>query len=204
MRPPFLGSSLVLILSLGCSPSQPAADPSVGQIAEPDEMDGGKLVLGSPSFLAGIPGVGQLTLDEIRTWLDNPANHKPLNVILPWHLRDSDAVVHVPRDNPFTRAKIELGRQLFLDKRLARTERFACVDCHPPLRHFAMYLAPDSAVRDPLPAVNRASVQPSFGMAGPPRSKTSRRIRSRITWRWTLRPSNAWPRLPRWKATACN
>jgi cytochrome c peroxidase len=35
-----------------------------------------------------------------------------------------------PDDNPFTVAKIALGRRLFHDKRLSRTEEVACASCH--------------------------------------------------------------------------
>jgi cytochrome c peroxidase len=41
----------------------------------------------------------------------------------------------IPADDPLTRAKIELGRQLFVESRFA-TNGFDCVTCHAPRQHF--------------------------------------------------------------------
>ncbi len=38
----------------------------------------------------------------------------------------------VPADNPLTRAKVELGKQLFFDKRLSGDSSTACTSCHRP------------------------------------------------------------------------
>jgi cytochrome c peroxidase len=43
----------------------------------------------------------------------------------------------VPRDNPLTHAKIELGRRLFYDKRLSIDESISCASCHRQERGFA-------------------------------------------------------------------
>jgi len=41
---------------------------------------------------------------------------------------------YVPKDNPLTKEKIELGRFLFFDKRLSKDNTIACATCHmPPL-----------------------------------------------------------------------
>lgn len=37
-----------------------------------------------------------------------------------------------PADNPLIAEKIELGKQLFFDKRLSKDNTIACVDCHRP------------------------------------------------------------------------
>jgi cytochrome c peroxidase len=47
-----------------------------------------------------------------------------------------DEVIPVPEDNPSTAAKIELGQQLFLDKRLSHGRSVACASCHVPERAF--------------------------------------------------------------------
>jgi cytochrome c peroxidase len=39
---------------------------------------------------------------------------------------------YVPKDNPMTQEKIELGRFLFFDKRLSRDNTIACATCHIP------------------------------------------------------------------------
>ena len=38
----------------------------------------------------------------------------------------------IPRDNPLTSAKVELGRQLFFDKRLSHNGSVSCASCHDP------------------------------------------------------------------------
>lgn len=40
--------------------------------------------------------------------------------------------VKVPKDNPMTEAKIELGKQLYFDKRLSKDNTVSCASCHDP------------------------------------------------------------------------
>jgi cytochrome c peroxidase len=42
----------------------------------------------------------------------------------------------VPKDNPLTSAKVELGRTLFFDKRLSADGSVSCATCHEPKRAF--------------------------------------------------------------------
>lgn len=44
--------------------------------------------------------------------------------------------VPVPSDNPLTRAKIDLGRKLFFDRRLSLNGTFSCAMCHIPEQGF--------------------------------------------------------------------
>ena len=44
--------------------------------------------------------------------------------------------VPVPADNPLTRAKIELGRKLFFDRRLSINDTLSCATCHIPEQGF--------------------------------------------------------------------
>lgn len=44
---------------------------------------------------------------------------------------DEDSIV-VPKDNPITPSKVELGKLLFFDKRLSRNNTVACASCHKP------------------------------------------------------------------------
>ncbi|MFN0084418.1 MAG: cytochrome-c peroxidase [Blastocatellia bacterium] len=44
---------------------------------------------------------------------------------------------YVPRDNPMTAAKIELGRKLFFDGRLSADGKVSCATCHKPELAFA-------------------------------------------------------------------
>jgi cytochrome c peroxidase len=48
-----------------------------------------------------------------------------------------DLYMPVPESNPLTRAKVELGRQLFFDKRLSLDRTVACASCHDPKRAFS-------------------------------------------------------------------
>lgn len=127
----------------GCDSSHPPAvsrktSGKAASVLAPETTFDGKVVLGSPRLTAGIPGEGPLTLEQIRAWLEDPANHEPLDFALPLGLRDAGDQVYVPPDNPLTRAKIELGRQLFFEKRLSGMGRScSCAECHPPEVDFA-------------------------------------------------------------------
>jgi len=43
----------------------------------------------------------------------------------------------VPADNPFTAAKVELGRKLYFDPRLSKDDTVSCATCHDPRIGFA-------------------------------------------------------------------
>jgi len=42
------------------------------------------------------------------------------------------AALRIPADNPLTKAKIELGKQLYFDPRLSRDNTVSCASCHDP------------------------------------------------------------------------
>lgn len=88
--------------------------------------------LGEPALTAGIPGDGELTLEQIDTWLADARNHVPLNVQLPISLVGAKDMIKGLDENPMTRAKIELGRQLFFDIRLSADNTVSCASCHAP------------------------------------------------------------------------
>ena len=48
-----------------------------------------------------------------------------------------DLYMPVPEDNPITEEKIELGRRLFIDRRLSRDGTISCASCHDPERAFS-------------------------------------------------------------------
>ncbi|MFG0287503.1 MAG: cytochrome c peroxidase [Rhodopirellula sp. JB044] len=88
--------------------------------------------LGDPSLTAGIPGEGPLTVEQAKKWLAEPKNHAILNVKLPRGLDAATGNIFIPEDNPMTRAKIELGRQLYFDTRLSSDNSISCASCHVP------------------------------------------------------------------------
>ncbi len=142
---------LLVTAFAGCGTTSPeTAAPLPAPAAE--YRFGGKIVLGSPRLTAGIPGTGPLTVSEIKVWLDDSKNHQPLDFTLPLGLRDAVAETNVPADNPLTRAKIELGRQLFFDKRLGD---MSCAMCHQPRQSYsANQVFPDTGL-NPLASFNR-------------------------------------------------
>ena len=109
-----------------------AATSGSSMAATPRSESDTNVTLGDAVLTAGIPGVGLLTDDELSAWLDDPANHKVLSVTLPPGLDAAAANVFIPEDNPMTRAKIELGRQLYFDERLSSDNTISCASCHDP------------------------------------------------------------------------
>lgn len=95
-------------------------------------LESAEVKLGTASLTAGISGKGDLTLDQVNAWLRDPAKHETLSIMLPEGLAIGTDAVYVPEDNPITLAKIELGRQLYFDRRLSKGNEVSCADCHHP------------------------------------------------------------------------
>src|SRR4051794_19579701 len=85
-----------------------------------------KVALGDPSLTAGIPGEGDLTNEQIDKWLADPKNHVVLKPELPLGLQAGEGEIKGLDENPLTRAKIELGRQLYFDPRLSSDVSISC------------------------------------------------------------------------------
>ena len=98
-----------------------------------------KVMLGSPELTAGIPGEGPLELADIQAWLDDPRNMQPLDFELPLGLSAGRGQVKGIEQNPLTRAKIELGRQLYFDPRLSSNGKISCASCHHPDEGYARH-----------------------------------------------------------------
>ena len=109
---------LALLIALMCSPAAMA--------------DSKEVMLGDPSLTAGVPGTGPITVAEIEIWLADPANFVELKPILPLGLSQGTAQITGLEENPLTRAKIELGRQLYFDPRLSKNSTVSCASCHDP------------------------------------------------------------------------
>jgi len=95
------------------------------------------ILLGSGDLLTGIPGEGELTAGQIEIWLNDPKNHVTLKPELPLGLAAGAAEMKGLEANPLTRAKIELGRQLYFDTRLSSDNTISCASCHDPAFGFA-------------------------------------------------------------------
>jgi len=119
---------------LGCRAAVFAAGLGLA-VAQPVQADS-KVTLGDPSLTAGIPGEGPLKPAEIRAWLANPENHVTLEVELPKGLDAGKGNIFIPDNNPITRAKVELGRQLYFDPRLSSDGTISCASCHDPAQGY--------------------------------------------------------------------
>ncbi|GKS59544.1 cytochrome-c peroxidase [Nitrospira sp.] len=75
---------------------------------------------------------------------------------------------YVPKDNPLTRKKVELGRTLFFDKRLSKNNTIACSSCHIPALAFTDGQAVSSGIahlqggRSAPAAINRLFAKAQF------------------------------------------
>ncbi len=88
--------------------------------------------LGSPELTQGIPGDGPLTREQAAMWFSNPRVHEVLKVELPSNLAVGKDAMYIPEDSSLTLGKIELGRQLYFDRRLSKNNEVSCADCHHP------------------------------------------------------------------------
>lgn len=105
---------------------------STSLFADEPAAKSNKVTLGDPSLTAGIPGEGPLEVAEIQKWFADPANNETLEVELPYGIAAQAGNITGLDKNPLTRAKIELGRQLYFDKRLSVDQTISCADCHHP------------------------------------------------------------------------
>jgi cytochrome c peroxidase len=132
------------------APSEAPSTPEEAPKSEPNEekeekseeapkQAGGKVLLGSPELTAGIPGEGALKTADIEAWLGDPKNHEPLDFELPMGLATGASQLKGVDKNPLTRAKIELGRQLYFDPRLSADMTISCASCHDPNEGFARH-----------------------------------------------------------------
>ncbi len=111
-----------------------------------------RVALGDPSLTAGVPGSGPITLQQIDQWLADPKNAVALEPVLPLGL--SQGAAQIDRvgleKNPLTRAKIELGRQLYFDPRLSVDSTVSCASCHNPTEGYSAHTKTGVGVRGQL------------------------------------------------------
>jgi len=109
-----------------------------------------KVMLGDASLTAGIPGTGSITLTEIDAWLADPKNFVELEPMLPLGLLQGASQITGLDKNPLTRAKIELGRQLYFDKRLSADSTVSCASCHDPSMAYTAHTKTGVGIRGQL------------------------------------------------------
>lgn len=110
--------------------TEPLPTEEIAATAEPAPTE--EVLLGAEELTVGVPGEGTLTADDIKKWLDDKKNHVVLTPILPLGLAAGISQIAGLDTNPLTRAKIELGRQLFFDPRLSQDGSISCASCHHP------------------------------------------------------------------------
>jgi len=116
------------------APAAAAAEPATPTTrALPVAATRERVMLGEPSLTEGVPGdSGPITLAEIEAWLADPRNVVELDPALPLGLSQGAGQMQGLDSNPLTRAKIELGRQLYFDPRLSADSTVSCATCHDP------------------------------------------------------------------------
>lgn len=125
-----------------------AAVPAAAPTEAAPKAAGGKVMLGSPELTAGIPGEGPLKKEDLEKWLSDPRNHEQLDIELPLGLAAGASQIQGLDKNPLTRAKIELGRQLYFDPRLSADIKVSCASCHDPDEGFARHTQFGIGIRD--------------------------------------------------------
>jgi len=117
---------------------------------KPDQRGREKVLLGDPALTAGVPGSGPITLAQIDTWLADPKNSLELEPMLPLGLSQGASQITGLEKNPLTRAKIELGRQLYFDPRLSADSTVSCASCHNPAEGYSAHTKTGVGIRGQL------------------------------------------------------
>jgi len=128
-------------------PPAPQPEPTDGSSAPPSAAPRERVALGDPTLTAGVPGTGPITLAEIDQWLANPKNFIELEPVLPLGLSQGAAQITGLDKNPLTRAKIELGRQLYFDPRLSADSTVSCASCHNPSEGYTAHTTTGVGIR---------------------------------------------------------
>ena len=112
---------------------------AVAVLAQGNTVRAEKVQLPQKALTAGVPGTGPVTPAEIKKWLADPKNHEQLDVQLPVGLAPGQSQIVGLEKNPLTRAKIELGRQLYFDTRLCSDNTVSCASCHLPAEGYGRH-----------------------------------------------------------------
>ena len=139
------------------APAKPVGAPAPRATATPESkavatqtVARERVMLGDPGLTAGVPAkgpAGPITLPEIEAWLDDPRNFVELEPLLPLGLSQGAAQITGLDANPLTRAKIELGRQLYFDPRLSADSTVSCASCHNPAEGYTAHTTTGVGIR---------------------------------------------------------
>src|ERR1044071_7296771 len=69
---------------------------------------------------------------ELNGYLARAASDNTFRADIPLGLPSDTWGYYIPKNNPLTSAKIELGRQLFFEPRLSADGSTSCATCHDP------------------------------------------------------------------------
>ncbi len=119
-------------VSIAASTDEPTERLPTEKLTAPAPITTEEVMLGAPELTGGVPGTGPLTVEEIKKWLDEPQSHAVIQPLLPLGLAAAASQIVGLDVNPLTRAKIELGRQLYFDTRLSKDHTISCASCHDP------------------------------------------------------------------------
>jgi cytochrome c peroxidase len=127
-------------LSLGLAAAAFAApvaltlnDPLTATPAAPTAQSGETIRCNGKNVRGDDARPGTLTFAEIQKALDAPGAHESFVPPAPVGF-SSELAAKIPKDNPLTRAKVELGRQLYFDPRLSKDLTVSCATCHNPAK----------------------------------------------------------------------
>ena len=114
----------------GAKHSEQLPTEKIAAAAEPAPTE--EVLLGTAELTHGLPGEGPITTEQLDKWLADPKNHVTLTPTLPFGLAAGAGQIVEMVSNPLTKAKIELGRQLYFDTRLSADNTVSCASCHSP------------------------------------------------------------------------
>jgi cytochrome c peroxidase len=106
------------------------------------------VTLGDPALTSGVPGDGPITVEQIDRWLADPRNFVELAPTLPLGLARGAQQITGLDTNPLTRAKVELGRQLYFDTRLSADATVSCATCHDPAMGYSAHTRTGIGIRN--------------------------------------------------------
>lgn len=136
-------SSVLCAVIFGCGLSAADGSESAAVVPTPGHSlaaaADNSVTLGIDRLTSGIPGSGPLTTAEVTAWLADPANHEILDPQLPLGMSLGQGQMKGLDKNPLTRARIELGRQLYFETRLSADNTISCASCHHPQEGFARH-----------------------------------------------------------------